>query len=135
MSLSSEHESLDSQSRWQASMPIIHRAPKRKRITLFALLRQVAQVGSLLEPPANRLSSDSQSLQRPLNDVLRLQTINVCAWLIQNAYLLGKGCAWFDLFPSYLTLFQWTCFNFVRLLWPGNADRCSKLFLTIRAVV
>ena len=62
-------------------------------------------------------------LQRPLSDVLCLQTINVCAWLIQNAYLLGKGCAWFDLFPSYLSLVSWSCFNFVRLLWARQC--CS----------
>ena len=39
---------------------MMRRAPKRKRITLFALLRQVAQVGGVPEPPDNRLSCDSQ---------------------------------------------------------------------------
>ncbi len=124
---------------------VLHRAPKRKSITLFAMCRLVAQVTAMLERLCSSTvvmtsivtqSFKALSLPQALETcsfchrartnfkssilVMRqcrlfLQVVNIFFWLLQNSYVLANHCSWFNNFVNACTLVQWSCLNFVSL--------------------
>ena len=70
---------------------------------------------------------ESQSVAEAEAGSFALQCINILFWLLQNAYIIGKDCSWFDQFVNGCTLVQWTCLNFVSIL-----PRCSQFNTSVR---